>query len=61
MDVSYINITGMFYYLYCALEGFSRSIVHWGLPEGMREADIAIMLKIDRPKSKTSLYSASIQ
>jgi len=45
IDVSYINISGTFYYLCSVLDGYSRSIVHWDLRESMREADIEIILE----------------
>ena len=35
IDVSYINVSGTFYYLCSILDGFSRSIVHWDLRESM--------------------------
>jgi putative transposase len=31
VDVSYINISGTFFYLCSLPDGFSRSIVHWEL------------------------------
>jgi len=45
IDVSYINISGTFYYLCSVLDGYSRSLVHWDLRESMREADIEIILE----------------
>jgi putative transposase len=45
VDVSYINISGTFYYLCSALDGCSRSIVHWELREAMTEADVEIILQ----------------
>jgi len=50
IDVSYINISGTFYYLCSVLDGYSRFIVHWELRESMREADIEIIL--ERAKEK---------
>lgn len=50
IDVSYINISGTFYYLSSVLDGYSRFIVHWELRESMREADIEIIL--ERAKEK---------
>jgi hypothetical protein len=41
--VSYINISGTFYYL-CILDGCSRYIVNWDLRESMTQADIEIIL-----------------
>ena len=45
IDVSYINISGTFYYLCSILDGYSRYIVHWDLRESMTEADIEIILQ----------------
>jgi transposase InsO family protein len=45
IDVSYINISGTFYYLCSILDGYSRSIAHWDLREKMTEADIEIILQ----------------
>ena len=50
VDVSYINISGTFYYLCSVLDGYSRFIVHWELREAMREADVEIIL--ERAKEK---------
>lgn len=44
-DLSYINISGTFYYLCSVLDGCSRLIVHWDLREAMTEADIEIILE----------------
>jgi transposase InsO family protein len=45
IDVSYINISGTFYYLCSILDGYSRYIVNWDLRESMTEADIEIILE----------------
>ena len=45
IDVSYINISGTFYYLCSVLDGYSRFIVHWDLRESMTETDIEIILE----------------
>jgi len=45
VDVSYLNISGTFYYLCSALDGCSRSIVHWEIREQMKEADIETILQ----------------
>ena len=45
IDVSYINISGTFYYLCGILDGCSRYIVNWDLPESMTEADIETILE----------------
>ena len=44
VDVSYINISGTFFYL-CSLVDGSRAIVHWELRETMTEADVEIILQ----------------
>jgi putative transposase len=48
IDVSYINVSGTFYYLASVLDGYSRAIVHWDLREAMKEADIEIILQAAR-------------
>ena len=45
IDVSYLNISGTFYYLCSILDGFSRYIVNWDIRESMTGADIAIILQ----------------
>ncbi len=45
IDVSYINISGTFYYLCAVLDGYSRYIVHWEIRERMKEGDIEIILE----------------
>jgi len=50
IDVSYINLSGTFYYLCSVLDGYSRSIVHWDLRESMKEAEIEVIL--ERAKEK---------
>jgi len=45
VDVSYINLSGTFYYLCSVLDGYSRSIVHWDLRETMKESDIEVILQ----------------
>jgi transposase InsO family protein len=45
IDVSYINISGTFYYLCSILDGCSRYIVNWDVRESMTEADIEIILE----------------
>jgi putative transposase len=60
VDVSYINLSGTFYYLCSVLDGFSRSLVHWHLRESMREADIEIILegaKEKYPEAKPRIIS----
>ena len=38
VDVSYINVSGMFYYLTSVLDSCSRYIVHWEIRESMTDA-----------------------
>src|ERR1700704_341680 len=60
IDVSYINISGTFYYLCSVLDGYSRFIVHWELRESMTEAEIEIILqaaKENYPEAKPRIIS----
>jgi len=60
IDVSYINISGTFYYLCSVLDGCSRTIVHWDLRESMTEAEIEIILqgaKEKHPEAKPRIIS----
>ncbi len=50
IDISYVNISGTFYYLCSVLDGFSRYIVHWEIRETMTEAEVEIILQ--RAKEK---------
>src|SRR3989442_12648227 len=50
IDVSYINVSGTFYYLCSILDGYSRLIVHWDLRESMTEAEIEVILQRAREK-----------
>lgn len=50
IDVSYINISGAFYYLCSVLDGYSRFFVHWELRASMTEAEIEIVLQRVREK-----------
>lgn len=45
VDVSYLNISGTFYYLCSALDGCSRFIVYWDIRESMTEGDIELVLQ----------------
>jgi putative transposase len=58
--VSYINISGTFYYLCSILDGCSRYIVNWDLRESMTEADIEIILQRGKelhPQAKPRIIS----
>ena len=50
IDVSYINISGTFYYLCSVLDGYSRFLVHGELRASMTEAEIEIVLQRAREK-----------
>jgi transposase-like protein len=50
IDVSYLNISGTFYYLCSILDGASRFIVHWEIRESMTEADVETILQRAREK-----------
>ena len=50
MDISNVKIHGVFYFLICVLDGFSRSIVHWDLREEMKDKDIGIVQQAAREK-----------
>jgi putative transposase len=43
-DITYLNISGTFYYLSSILDGYSRRIMHWELSESMKEADIEMLV-----------------
>ncbi len=45
VDVSYINISGTFYYLCSVLDGASRYIVHWEIRESMKEPEVEIIIQ----------------
>ncbi len=45
VDVSYINVSGTFYYLCSVLDGCSRYLVHWELREQMTEREIEVILQ----------------
>jgi putative transposase len=60
IDVSYINISGTFYYLCSILGGCSRYIVNWDLRESMTEAGIEITLERAKelhPEAKSRIIS----
>jgi putative transposase len=60
IDVSYINVSGTFYYLCSVLDGYSRFLVHCDLRESMKEADIEIILeraKVNYPEAKPRIIS----
>jgi putative transposase len=50
IDISYINLSGTFYYLCSVLDGYSRYLVHWEIRERMTEAEVEIILQRAREK-----------
>ena len=50
VDVSYLNISGTFYYFCGLLDGYSRYIVHWEIRESMTEKDVEIIIQRAREK-----------
>ncbi len=50
IDVSYLNISGTFYFMATVLDGYSRSVIHWDIREHMEEKDIEIILQGAREK-----------
>lgn len=44
LDIAYVNLAGTFYFLISVLDGYSRSIVHWEIREGMKEFDTEIVV-----------------
>ncbi len=60
IDITYLRISGIFYYMCSILDGFSRYIVHWEIHESMREPDIELIIQraIERfAGNKTRLIS----
>jgi transposase InsO family protein len=45
VDVSYLNLSGTFYYLTSVLDGYSRFIVHWEIREQMTEVDVQTIVQ----------------
>ncbi len=50
IDISYLNVSGTFYYLCSVLDGASRFIVHWEIREAMTERDVEIIVERARDK-----------
>ncbi len=50
IDVSYLNISGTFYYLCSIPDGYSRYIVHWEIRESMKEMDVETVLQRARER-----------
>ena len=45
IDISYVNVSGTFYYLITILDGFSRYIVHTDLRESMKDEDVGVVIQ----------------
>jgi len=45
IDISYLNISGTFYYMCSVVDGFSRAIIHFEIRERMTEQDVEIILQ----------------
>jgi putative transposase len=54
VDVSYVNLSGTFYYLCSVLDGYSRFIVHWELRESMTERDVETIVQRAKEKYPTA-------
>ena len=52
IDITYLRIGGVFYYMCSVLDGFSRFIVHWEIRESMREPDVELV--VQRAKERTA-------
>jgi transposase InsO family protein len=50
VDVSYLNISGTFYYLCSVLDGCSRAIVHWEIRETMKEEEVQQIIQRARER-----------
>jgi putative transposase len=50
IDISYLNVSGTFYYLCGILDGYSRYIVHWEIREAMTELDVETIVQRAREK-----------
>ncbi len=45
IDVTYLNLSGTFYYMCSVLDGFSRYIVSWDIREAMKEKNIEMIIQ----------------
>lgn len=60
VDISYINVSGTFYYLFTVLDGCSRAVVHWDIRESMTEQEVEVILQRAReiyPDAKPRIIS----
>jgi transposase InsO family protein len=45
IDIAYLNLGGIFYYLCSVLDGYSRYVVHWEIREQMTETEVQLILQ----------------
>ncbi len=45
IDISYLNISGTFYYLFTVLDGCNRAVILWDLRESMTEQQVECILQ----------------
>lgn len=60
VDISYINLSGTFYFLCSVLDGCSRSIIHWDLRQSMTEPEVEVILQKARetfPEARPRIIS----
>lgn len=60
IDISYINLSGTFYYLCTVLDGYSRYVVYWEIRAQMTERDVEIILQRAKerfPKARPRIIS----
>jgi putative transposase len=50
IDISYLNLGGIFYYMCSLLDGYSRYIVHYEIREQMTEQDVETIAQRAREK-----------
>lgn len=50
VDISYINVSGTFYYLCALIDGCSRFIVHWEIRESMLETEVETIIQRARER-----------
>jgi transposase InsO family protein len=54
IDIAYLNLGGIFYYLCSVLDGYSRYSVHWEIREQMTETEVQLILQRAREKFPTA-------
>jgi len=45
IDITYLNLSGTFYYLCSILDGYSRYMINWDIGESMKEADVEMVVQ----------------